>query len=86
MCKNPGKAHSWVDLILKICVSAIILCLLNEWLSFVQDIVWGVAKGGYEVSQPVLIALVSGTSVNLIGLLAIMARYLFYKRIPIKKE
>ena len=67
--------HRWIDLILKVAVSTVIIILLSRWISFVIETI-----GTKEAERPttsVLIALVSGTSVNLIGLLAIMAKYLF---------
>lgn len=70
--------HRWVDLILKISVSAVIVILLWRWLSFVIE-----AIKENVLSDSVQIALVSGSTINLIGLLAIMARYLFPK--PISK-
>ena len=67
--------HRWIDLLLKVGVSAVIIVLLWRWIDFVME-----AIGTLEYQRPtvsVQIALVSGTSVNLIGLLAIMAKYLF---------
>lgn len=66
--------HRWVDLILKILVSGVIVTLLWRWLSFVIEMI---EKN--MLSDSVQITLVSGSTVNLIGLLAIMARYLFSK-------
>ena len=66
--------HRWIDLILKVAVSAVIIYLLWEWINFVMR-----AISGNQMTVPVSvqIALVTGTSVNIIGLLGIMAKYLF---------
>lgn len=65
----------WVDLLLKISVSVVIVCLLCKWISFVMEVMQ--SADTLRLSPSVHISLVTGTSVNLIGLLAIMAKYLF---------
>ena len=67
--------HRWIDLVLKVGVSAVIIVLLWRWIDFVMETI-GTTEN-QKTSVSVQIALVSGTSVNLIGLLAIMAKYLF---------
>lgn len=67
--------HRWVDLGLKVCVSATIVILLWRWISFVMSVISSIEP--IRPSATVQISLVTGTSVNLIGLLAIMAKYLF---------
>lgn len=67
--------HRWVDLLLKIGVSFVIIWLLCKWINFVIRVIELPAEQQSDTS--VQIALVTGTSVNLIGLLAIMAKYLF---------
>ena len=66
--------HRWIDLILKVAVSALIIVLLWRWINFVMRAISDIRM---NVSVSVQIALVSGTSVNIIGLLGIMAKYLF---------
>lgn len=67
--------HRWVDLILKFTVSGIIVALLWRWISFVMEVIK--QANNLKLNSSVQISLVSGTSVNLIGLLTVMAKYLF---------
>ena len=71
---NVDNWHRRIDLLLKISVSAVIVYLLWKWISFVMEVMQ--SADTLRLSPSVHISLVTGTSVNLIGLLAIMAKYL----------
>lgn len=72
--------HRWTDLLLKLVVSGVIIWILWKWVDFVERVI---ENANCTVPAAVQVALVSGTSVNIIGLLGIMAKYLFPSR---KKE
>lgn len=58
-----------------------IYCLTIAWLAVIVVILFcqgvGEVYGWFRLSDSVLIALISGASVNIIGLMAIVIRYLF---------
>lgn len=57
-----------------------IFYLLAAWIAAIFALVVADGVGWIEVSDAVLIALISGTTLNVIALFAIVARYLFPKR------
>ena len=54
--------------------------LVIGWLIALYALILGVGFGLITVANSVLIALITGTTVNIVGLFVIVARYLFYRR------
>jgi len=59
--------------------SLLIFRMVFSWILFVMVILFGVGIGKLTLSDKVLITLLSTTSINIIGLLVIVANYLFNK-------
>jgi len=59
-----------------------IFALIVVWLGLVIGTVWRSAneRNFFQLSEPVLVALLSTTTVNVIGLMYVVARYLFPNR------
>ncbi len=73
------KLEYWLKIIFAPAVTFIVLA----WLVFIAGVVWKCAKvgdGKFELSPNVLIALIGGSSANVIGLLTIVMLYIFHKR------
>lgn len=66
-----------LELQLKHDFSSYIRDLVNAWILFIMLMVLFTATGWLRLSDTVLVSLIAGTSVNIIGLVVIVARHLF---------
>ena len=59
-------------------VYAVLLFLLSTaWLIFIAVFLWEAGKERLKVSDPIQIALITTTTINVLGLFYIVARWLF---------
>lgn len=59
-------------------VYAVLLFLMSTaWLTYIAIFLWEAGKGRLTVSDPVQIALITTTTINVLGLFYIVARWLF---------
>lgn len=62
-----------------------IFLLSAGWLIFIMVFLWKAGKHSLTVSDPVLIALITTTTINVLGLFYIVARWLFPHKPPESK-
>lgn len=62
---------------LKDIFSRFIMDLTKIWLAFIMFMVFFTSTGFIHLSDTVLVALIAGTTVNIIGLVVIVAKHLF---------
>lgn len=62
-----------------------IFVLSAVWLTFIMFFLWKAGKRLLTVSDPVLIALITTTTINVLGLFYIVARWLFPHKPPESK-
>jgi len=80
--KRLENLSFWLDIILRYCFFWLACGLVAYWIYNVVDILntSGAKDNNFELSRGVLIALLTTTTANIIGIATIIARYLFPNR------